>query len=105
MPSQQAIERFTLAFHRQAVVRLREHDELREQALSVIDRWEAGGMSTSSRRYRDEWRSLLRGDPAQLERAICSTSEHAATLRSMSPLGFVLTPAERMHIRQEAMAA
>jgi hypothetical protein len=105
MPSQQDIERFTLAFHRQAVARLREHDELREQALRVIDRWEAGGVSASSRVYRDEWRSLLRGDPAQLERAICSTSEHAATLRSMSPLGFVLTTDERLRIRQEAMAA
>lgn len=105
MPSQQAIERFTLAFHRQAVARLREHDELREQALRVIDRWEAAGMSESSRSYRAEWRSLLRGDAAQLEQAVCSTSAHAATLRSMSPLGFVMTPDERLRIRQEAMAA
>jgi hypothetical protein len=105
MPSQQDIERFTLAFHREAVARLHAHDELREQALRVIDRWEAGGMSASSRSYRDEWRSLLRGSVAQLERVICSESEHAATLRSMSPLGFLLTPEERLRIRREAMAA
>lgn len=104
MPSQQAIDRFTLAFHEQAIVRLREHDELRSQALRVIDRWEANGLSASSRRYRDEWRSLLSGDTAGLERAVCSSNDHAATLRSMSPLGFVLTPAERLRIRSEAMA-
>jgi hypothetical protein len=105
MPTQQQIERFTLAFHRVALQRLRGEPELWRQALAVLDRWEATSPSPSGRRYRDLWRQLLTGDLGWLEAAVCVDSEEAATLRGVSPLGFLLGESERLRIRHEAMAA
>ena len=104
MPSPQQIERFTLAFHRVAVERLRQQPDLTQQALHVLSRWESNGATSAGQRYRDTWRLLLSGDVDALERAVCRDAEQAATLRSMSPLGFVLPEAERLRIRSEAMA-
>jgi hypothetical protein len=104
MPSQQQIERFTLAFHRVAMARLRQDASLKLHALEVLDRWEADGASPSSKAYRDIWRELLQGDQSRLEAVICGDGERAATLRSGSPLGFLLPEAERLQIRREAMA-
>lgn len=105
MPTQRQIERFTLAFHQRALARLHEHPELLDDALRVIERWEASGASEAARRHRDEWRALLRGGVAAVEAAVCVDDEHAATLRSMSPLGFVLDAGERLELRRQAMAA
>lgn len=105
MPSPQQIERFTLAFHKVAVERLRQQPDLRQQALGVLSRWESSGASSGGQRYRDMWRDLLEGDVDTLSRAICVETERAATLRSMSPLGFLLDEGERLRIRREAMAA
>jgi hypothetical protein len=105
MPTQRQIDRFTLAFHARAIERLRSSPELRDQALAVLDRWEAAGASESGQKYRDAWRMLLTGHLADLQHAVCADDETAATLRSMSPLGFVLGEAERLQLRQEAMSA
>lgn len=105
MPTQQQIERFTLAFHQVAMQRLRVDPGLRRQALAVLDRWQAVSPSPSGQRYRDTWRQLLSGDLASLEAAICVDSDQAATLRGVSPLGFLLGESERLRIRSEAMAA
>jgi len=105
MPTQQQIDRFTLAFHRLAVQRLKLEPGLRQQALAVMDRWEAAGLSPASLLYRQEWRALLTGDVGRLQSAVCAETDHAATLRGMSPLGFVLDDAERLRVRREAMAA
>lgn len=104
MPTQQQIERFTLAFHKVAVQRLRDDPDLRRQAVEVLDRWESSGASPASRRYRDTWRQLLAGEVADLEQVVCADSEQAATLRSCSPLGSLVTEPERLRIRREAMA-
>lgn len=103
MPSHQDIDRFTLAFHRKALARLRDDRSLLKSALDVIDRWELNGLSSGGRPYRDEWRALLDGDLVRLEEAVCVDTDHAATLRNMSPLGFVLDDAERLRIRRESM--
>lgn len=103
MPSPQQIERFTLAFHQVAVDRLRQQPVLKQQALQVLNRWESNGVSPAGQRYRDTWRSLLAGDIKALERAVCTHTDQAATLRSASPLGFLLDEDERLRIRREAM--
>ena len=103
MPSPQQIERYTLAFHRVAVEHLRRKPELRRQALAVLDRWESGAAALQANSYRNSWRVLLAGEIDLLERAVCVDTERAATLRSMSPLGFVLEEEERLRIRREAM--
>ena len=105
MPSQRQIERFTLAFHRVAVERIRQEPELKQKALQVLRRWESNGASGGGQTYREAWKILLAGDVEALAHSVCVDTESAATLRSMSPLGFVLATEERLRIRQEAMAA
>lgn len=105
MPSYQQIERFTLAFHKLAIKRLRDDPALIRQAVAVLDRWESNGVSAEGQCYRDTWRKLLDGDIDRLEQLICISTDEAATLRSGSPLGFLLDAPERMRIRHEAMAA
>lgn len=104
MPSQRQIECFTLQFHRTAVDRLRVHPEYLVQAIGVLDRWEAQGASSAGQAYRDTWRNALQMGLPDVEKISCVDTDEAATLRSMSPLGFVLSEQERMHIRREAMA-
>ena len=105
MPTQQQIERFTLAFHRVAVQRLRNEPDLRRQAQQVLDRWDANSPSPSGEGYRAKWRELLDGDIDWLAFIVCADNEQAATLRGVSPLGFLLGESERLRIRCAAMAA
>ena len=72
MPSQQQIERFTLAFHKVAVDRLRQQPALKLHALEVLSRWESHGVSSAGQRYRDTWRRLLTGDIEALTHAVCT---------------------------------
>jgi hypothetical protein len=103
MPTQQWIDQFTLGFHRLALVRLREQPLLLQQALQTLDRWEAQGAQMASQIYRDEWRQLLRSGVTAIEERVCNESEHATTLRSVSPLGFVMSEKERIQIRQSVV--
>ena len=106
MPSQHKIEQFTLAFHRVAVQRLRERPELIDMALKTLDRWasieEGDG---HNQRYRLAWRRMLGQGAATIEAAVCTETDEAATLRSASPLGFVLTEQERTLLRASVVAA
>ena len=99
MPSQQQIDAFTLAFHRVAVARLQEQPGLVVQAVQTLDRWRDQRGSSASEAYFDEWRLMLGGDLQALQRRVCKGNDEAATLRNVSPLGFVLTPAERQSLR------
>ena len=103
MPSQQQIHAFTQAFHRAAFERLAVQPTLVERALQTILRWQAQRGFSASDPYMREWQDLLRGDLSQLQRRVCADDDHAATLRNTSPLGFVLTPAERHALRSECM--
>jgi hypothetical protein len=105
MPSQQWIEQFTLGFHRVALKRLRDQPELISLAENTLTRWEAQGAAKSSQAHRDTWRKLLRSGVAAIEAEVCNESERAALLRSVSPLGFVLSESERSQIRQSVVCA
>lgn len=105
MPTQRQIERFTLAFHQVAVNRLRAHPEHLSKAVDVLNRWETQGVSGAGQVYRDAWRRVLDGGVDEIEKSVCIDTDSAATMRSMSPLGFVLSENERMQIRHQAMAA
>lgn len=104
MPAHRQIDRFTLVFHQRAMERLRDRPELIGKAVAVLDRWEANGVSEAGRTYRDTWRGLLMGPLATLQQRVCRDDDTAATLRSVSPLGFVLDEDERLQLRREAMA-
>jgi hypothetical protein len=105
MPTQRQIERFTLVFHQEALRHLASNPALLDEALGVLDRWEQGGLSSGSAVYRAEWRRLLGSrNLADLARTVCVDNDHAATLRGMSPLGFVLPEEERQRLRRQVMA-
>jgi hypothetical protein len=105
MPTQRQIERFTLAFHQIAMNRLRKHPEHISAAVDVLNRWEAQGVSGSGQIYRDAWRRALGRGVDEIEKTVCVDTDNDAAMRSMSPLGFVLSEDERMQIRRKAMAA
>ena len=103
MPSQQQIHAFTQAFHQVALQRLRVKPVLIERALQTIARWQTQRSPSVSDPYMKEWQDLLKGDLRLLQTRVCADDDHAATLRNASPLGFVLTPAERHALRSESM--
>ena len=103
MPSQQQINAFTLAFHQVAIKRLDEKPALVELALQTLARWQTQRGSSASDPYMREWQALLHADLRQLQTRVCADDDHAATLRNTSPLGFVLTAAERHALRGEIM--
>ena len=104
MPSQQQIHAFTQAFHQVAIKRLDEKPALVERALQTLARWQTQRGSSASDAYMLEWQALLNTDISQLQARVCGDGDHAATLRNTSPLGFVLTPAERHALRVEIMS-
>ena len=105
MNRQDRINAFTLAAHRVAVERLRKRPELIEQAVSLLRRWREQAGATRSDRYWDEWEQLLAEGANRIEQATCAADEHAATLRSMSPLGVLISQHERSELLREARQA
>ncbi len=100
MPSQQELDHFTLAFHRLAVARLREDGQLLTQARATLNRWREQRGATRSDTYFDTWHALLDQGADAIEHTTCLDTDLAATLRNVSPLGFVLSPVERAALRQ-----
>lgn len=103
MPSQQDIDRFSLAFHREAVERLRVNPSRLGAALAVVQRWRTQRGEQSSDVYLNRWEQLLSSSGDKLAQVVCSDTHEAATLRSMSPLGFLLSARERQALRRETM--
>jgi hypothetical protein len=103
MPTPQQLDAFTLAFHRQAIARMQEQPQLIAQALQTIERWEVQRGATASDPYLQRWRELLAQGCAVVEAQVCQNSDEAATLRNVSPLGFILSAGERNAIRQRVM--
>jgi hypothetical protein len=99
------LDAFTLAFHRKALARMREQPQLIEQAKAVLKRWDAQRGLTVSEPYLQQWKALLEMGVDAVEQATCHSDDHAATLRNVSPLGFVLPSLERMQLRKATLAA
>ena len=102
MPLQQQIHAFTQAFHRTAIERLAAEPALVARALQTLVRWQTQRGPSASDIYMREWQALLQGDLDQLKILVCADDDHAATLRNVSPLGFVLSPAERLALRAKS---
>ena len=104
MDRHQRIDVFSLTAHRLAVARLREQPARVEEALDVLSRWraQAGGASHCDS-YWDEWERLLRAGVDVVEQAVCAPTDHAATLRSVSPLGRFISAAERKEVLRHAL--
>ena len=106
MDRQHQIHAFSLAAHRLAIDRLRERPERLAEALGVVRRWreQAGGFAHCDP-YWNEWQRLLLEGVDAVELAACAVSDHAATLRSMSPLGRFISSAERNQLLSQARKA
>jgi hypothetical protein len=104
MPSQQQINAFTQAFHRETIGRLVEKPELIERALQTLHRWRVQRGPGASDPYLQKWRTMLEGDLQVMRQLVCADDDYAATLRNVSPLGFVLTPAERQALRARSVS-
>lgn len=101
------IDDFSVAAHRLAVARLREQPARLNEAREVLRRWrrQAGGPSHCEP-YWDEWDTLLQQGVEAVEETVCATTDHAATLRSVSPLGrFVTVPERNQLLRQAHLVA
>lgn len=105
MDRQQRLHLFSLTAHRLAVERLREQPARLNEALGVLQRWRAlaGGPSHCDR-YWDEWDALLHAGADAVEAAVCTQDDHAAALRSTSPLGRFISVAERNRLLRETPA-
>ena len=105
MNRQQQIEHFLLAAHRVAVARLRSEPGKAEEVRRQLSRWRKEAGLTRSKAYLDEWEALLGSGPDQLERVVCAADEHAAVLRSVSPMSILLTQKERAELLRASRVA
>jgi hypothetical protein len=99
---QSRIERFSLAAHCLVMKKLREDPRRIDVLQATITRWRAQGALTHSEPYMHEWERLLQQPLDELEPMICADNDHATVLRSVSPIGSLLTPEERDSLRFDA---
>jgi hypothetical protein len=105
MNRQCQIELFSLSLHRLAVSRLRSDPALLSNAEQTLSRWHARSGTTHADPYFDRWRRLLAAGPDAVEAATCVDTDTAAALRSVSPLGALVSPAERKALLEQARAS
>lgn len=99
---QQQLDRFSLDLHRVAVAGLRREPASLVKAQDTLRRWRERSGQTRSDAYLDQWESLLRAGVDAIERATCNDSDEATVLRSVSPLGALVSQSERMRLLRQA---
>lgn len=102
MDRQRRIERFLHAAHRLAVSRLRAEPGRLADVRAQLQRWRAISGRTRSDRYWDEWERLLEMPIDEFERVVCADDEHSTVLRSVSPIGVLISEAERAELLRRA---
>ena len=105
MNRQPQIDKFLLAAHRLALLRLGAEPVRIVPVRAQLVRWRLQSGPTRSDPYRDEWRQLLVADLAEIERVVCADNEHGAVLRSVSPMSTLITQGERAALLREARSA
>lgn len=102
MNRQQQLDEFSLALYRRACIALRLDPELREQAQRTLARWREQSGPTRSDALWDEWEQLLASEIHVLEGAALAESDHGQLMRSVSPLGGLVSQGERMVLLKQA---
>ena len=105
MDRQRRIEVFLQAAHRLALTRLRAQPERIGVVRALLRRWREQSGPTRSDVYWDEWERLLGLPIDEFESLICADDEHATVLRSVSPIGVLISQAERRDLLREARRA
>lgn len=96
---------FLQAAHRLALTRLRAEPERIGEVQALLHRWREQSGRTRSDLYWDEWERLLVLPIDDFESLICADDEHATVLRSVSPIGVLISEAERRELLLEARRA
>jgi hypothetical protein len=105
MDRQRRIEIFLQAAHRLAVSRLRADPGRMAEVRALLQRWRQQAGPNRSDLYWDEWEKLLALPLDEFEHVICADGEHATTLRSVSPIGVLISEQERRQLLSEARGA
>ncbi|MGH6626421.1 MAG: hypothetical protein ACRECD_07760 [Burkholderiaceae bacterium] len=105
MDRQQQIEHFLMEAHHVALRRLREQPQRLQDVVAQLSRWRAQAGATRSDPYWDEWSELLHRDLDAIERAVVASTDHAAALRSVSPMSVLISQRERAELLQNARRA
>lgn len=102
MDRQRRLELFSLEAHRLAITRLRADPARVQGIIGTLHRWRRQNGPSRSDPYFDQWESLLLEGIDAVEASICVDTDAAATLRSCSPMGSLITPAERQDLLVES---
>ena len=105
MNRQQQIDHFVGQAHQLAMQRLREQPARVAEVVAQLAHWRTLAGRTRSDTYWDEWGNLLCGSVQALENAVCADTDHAAVLRSVSPMSVLITQAERAQLLDQARRA
>ena len=105
MDRQRRTEVFLQAANRFAMARLRADPARIGDVLALLHRWRAQSGQSRSDVYWVEWEQLEALTLDDFERVICADDEHATVLRSVSPIGAVISNAERHELLREARRA
>lgn len=95
MDRQKRIEYFSLLARQFVVERLRQAPEKVELLGDTLRRWREQLGPSNSDPYFDEWEELVRKWIDAIKAATCSESDHATVLRSVLPIGCLISQAER----------
>lgn len=105
MNRQQQIDHFVAQAHLLAVQRLREQPARVVEVRAQLARWRGQSGATRSDAYWREWEMLLDSSIEALAEAVCADSDHAAVLRSVSPISVLITQSERAQLLRESRQA
>jgi hypothetical protein len=105
MNGQKKINDFLVRTHQVAVARLREHPERLGDVAALLARWRMLNGPTRADVYRDEWNRLIEEGVDAIERETCANTDHAAVLRSVSPLSVMITQKERSEMLRQVRKA
>jgi len=102
MDRQRRIEVFLQAAHRLAVARLRAEPARIGEVRALLHRWREQSGRTRSDIYWDEWERPLELPIDDFDTVICADDEHATVVRSVSPIGVLISEPERRELLREA---
>lgn len=105
MNRQQQIDHFLLEAHQLALARLRAQPQRLKDAAALLARWREQAGETRSDAYWNEWNQLLDAGVDAIEREVCGPGDHAAALRSVSPLSVLISQQERGALLRNARRA
>jgi hypothetical protein len=102
MNRQQQIEHFVAQAHALAMQRLLASPARVSEVQLQLSRCRAKAPDSRSDVYWNEWEQLLRGCMQNLAAQVCADTDHAALLRSVSPMSVLITQTERAAFIRQA---